>query len=80
MSEPDVLDAARWRWLVKTLESAKAGGGLELNSALQLYEIPEAGAEARVYWYAETPVGFYESTATTITEAVDAAMAWEEVE
>lgn len=67
-------DAERYRWLRNTLHNAKAGGGVEVNEALQAYDTPVKGEEVRVYWYQDTPVGFYQSEATTLDEAIDAAM------
>ncbi len=67
-------DAARYRWLCSALHSAKAGGGLEINAAFQLYEQPVSGEEVRIYWYPNTPVGFIDIRAETLDEAIDAAM------
>jgi hypothetical protein len=72
-----LLDAARYRWLRGRLHSAAAGGGVEVNMARQWYEAPEEGKEVRVYWYPMTPVGFHESEAATLDEAIDRAMSGE---
>ena len=69
--ETDARDAARYRWLRDTLHGAKAGGGIEVNDALQVYEDPIPGEEVRIYWYLHTPVGFHQITASTLDEAID---------
>lgn len=66
------VDAERYRWLRDTLHSA-VGGGVTVNDERLVYQTPEPGEEVRVYWYPATPVGFYESKAATLDEAVDAA-------
>lgn len=70
----DSRDAARYRWLRETLHGAKAGGGVEVNERRQVYEEPVQEEEVRVYWYQHTPVGFYESQASTLDAAIDDAM------
>lgn len=67
-------DAERYRWLRDTLHNAKAGGGVKVNDALQVYDTPVQGEEVCVYWYQDTPVGFYQSEATTLDGAIDAVM------
>lgn len=67
-------DAERYRWLRDTLHGAKAGGGVEVNDQLQVYEEPVPGEEVRIYWYLHTPVGFHEVMASTLDEAIDEAM------
>ena len=76
VSEPDDVakDAARYRFLKDKLNSAKAGGGIEVNSKLQLYEKPVEGEEVRFYWYPSTPIGSYEVSAGTLDEAIDFLM------
>lgn len=66
-------DAARYRWLRDTFSKA-VGGGIEVNDAKLVYEEPEPGRAVRLYWYPHTPVGFNESAADTLDEAVDGAM------
>ena len=66
-------DAERYRWLRRTLENS-VGGGVEVNDQKLVYEQPEEGEAVRVYWYPDTPIGFYESKSDTLDEAVDAAM------
>ena len=66
-------DAARYRWLHDTFSKA-VGGGIEVNDARLVYEEPEPGRAVRLYWYPHTPVGFNESAADTLDEAVDGAM------
>ena len=66
-------DAERYRWLRDTLHKA-VGGGVEVNDARLVYEVPEPGESVRVYWYPDTPVGFYESEADTLDAAIDAAL------
>src|SRR5690606_25504180 len=73
LQSQDREDAERYRWLRDTLHGAKAGGGVEVNDALQVYETPEPGEEVRVYWYQDTPVGFYQEHGTTLDEAIDHA-------
>lgn len=68
-------DAERYRWLRDTLHGAKAGGGVEVNDALQVYQETVPGEEVRIYWYLHTPVGFHEITAGTLDEAVDEGIA-----
>jgi hypothetical protein len=70
----DARDAALYRWLRDTLHGAKAGGGIEVNERLQVYETPEPGEEVRLYWYQDTAVGFYEVKAESLDAAIDAAM------
>lgn len=70
-------DAARYQWLRDTLHGAKAGGGVEVNDKLQVYEKPADGEEVRVYWYPDTPVGFCEFYAPTLDAAIDGARAQE---
>ena len=67
-----LTDAKRYRWLRDTLHSA-VGGGVTVNDERLVYQTPEPGDEVRVYWYPDTPVGFYESKAATLDEAVDSA-------
>jgi hypothetical protein len=67
-----LTDAKRYRWLRDTLHSA-VGGGVTVNDERLVYQTPEPGEEVRVYWYPDTPVGFYESKAATLDEAVDSA-------
>jgi hypothetical protein len=74
MVEAAQEDAEKYRWLRATLEGAKCGGGVEVNSDLQVYEKPEPGEEVRIYWYQETPVGFYHVEAATLDEAVTEGM------
>lgn len=71
--EPYLIDAQRYRWLRDTLHGAKAGGGVEVNDALQVYEQPKPGEVVRIYWYPDTPVGFCEIEADTLDAAIDAA-------
>ena len=65
--------AERYRWLRRSLESA-VGGGVEVNDARLVYQKPEPGEAVCVYWYPDTPVGFYESKADTLDAAIDAAL------
>lgn len=65
-------DAARYRWLRDTLTAA-VGGGIEVNDDALVYQEAEPGKEVRVYWYPDTPVGFYEAHGSTIDNAIDAA-------
>jgi hypothetical protein len=67
-------DAARYRWLRDTLHGAKAGGFVNVNDHLSVYEECEPGEEVRIQWYPETPVGFYCVEAGTLDAAVDEAM------
>lgn len=67
-------DAEQYRWLRDTLHGAKAGGGVEVNNALQFYEKPHPGEEVRIYWYQDTPVGFCEVKASTLGAAIDSAV------
>lgn len=64
-------DAERWRLLRKTMEES-VGGGVLVNDEKLVYEYPEAGEAVSIYWYPDTPVGFYESKADTLDEAIDA--------
>ena len=64
-------DAERWRLLRKTMEES-VGGGVLVNDEKLVYEDPEAGEAVSIYWYPDTPVGFYESKADTLDEAIDA--------
>ena len=66
-------DAERYRWLRDTLTSA-VGGGVQVNDAALVYEESEPGEAVQVYWYPDTPVGFYESKADSLDEAIDAAI------
>ena len=66
------VDAERYRWLRDTLHSA-VGGGVTVNDERLVYEKPEPGEEVRVYWYPDTPIGFFECKAAMLDEAVDAA-------
>lgn len=76
LATPELIaDAARYQWLRDTLHGAKAGGGVEVNSARQVYEQPIPGEEVRIYWYQHTAVGFYEQHASTLDGAIDAARA-----
>ena len=72
-AENEVLrkDAERWRLLRKTMEES-VGGGVLVNDEKLVYEDPEAGEAVSIYWYPDTPVGFYESKADTLDEAIDA--------
>lgn len=72
----DALDAARYRWLRNTLTNS-VGGGVEVNDDALVYQKSEPGEEVRVYWYPDTPVGFYEVHGSTIDAAIDAAMSKE---
>lgn len=67
-------DAARYRFLVATMQSAKGVASLEVNREFAYYEMPEPGEEVRLQWYPDTPVGFYLSAASTIDAAIDKAM------
>lgn len=67
-------DAARYRWLRATLERS-VGGGVEVNDERLVYQQPEPGEEVRVFWYPDTPVGFYQCHGATLDAAIDAAMA-----
>ena len=67
-------DAERYRWLRDTLTSA-VGGGVRVNDAALVYEESEPCEAVQVYWYPDTPVGFYESKADSLDEAIDAAIA-----
>lgn len=69
----DARDAARYRWLRNTLTNS-VGGGVEVNDDALVYQKSEPGEEVRVYWYPDTPVGFYEVHGSTIDAAIDAAM------
>ena len=73
-AERDALreDAERYRWLRRTLHSA-VGGGVEVNDMKLMYEDPKPNEEVRVYWYPDTPVGFYEQKGSTLDAAIDAA-------
>ncbi|NSX18127.1 hypothetical protein HTY52_28905, partial [Cupriavidus taiwanensis] len=71
-SADDARDAARYRWLRDTLTSA-VGGGIEVNDDALVYQKAEPGKEVRVYWYPDTPVGFYDAHGSTIDAAIDAA-------
>lgn len=64
-------DAARYRWLRKTLHEA-VGGGIEVNDRRLVYEESEPGEAVLVYWYPATPVGRYELKADTLDSAIDA--------
>ena len=66
-------DAERYRWLRETLHKA-VGSGVEVNDRRLVYEEVEPGEAVRIYWYPDTPVGFYESKADTLDDAIDAAM------
>ena len=66
-------DAQRYRWL-RDVMSKSIGGGVEVNDAALVYETSEPGEEVRVYWYPNTPIGFYDSKGSTLDEAIDAAM------
>jgi hypothetical protein len=66
-------DAERYRWLRDTLHKA-VGSGIEVNYLRLCYEEPEPGKEVRIYWYPDTPIGFYESHGETLDAAIDAAM------
>lgn len=65
-------DAERYRWL-RTVLLGSVGGGVEVNDQRLVYEEPEPGEAVRVFWYPVTPVGFYESKADTLDEAIDKA-------
>lgn len=65
-------DAERYRWLRDTLHKA-VGGGVEVNDRKLVYEEAAPGEEVRVYWYPDTPVGFYQSHGATLDAAIDAA-------
>jgi hypothetical protein len=71
-------DAARYRFLRDLLHKS-VGAGVEVNDERLVYEEPKPGEEVRLYWYPDTPVGFYESKAATLDEAIDAAMRGEAV-
>lgn len=60
------------RWLRDTLHGA-VGGGIEVNDDRLVYQEAEPGEEVRVFWYPVTPVGFYDSKASTLDEAIDRA-------
>ncbi len=68
------LDAERYQWL-RDVMGKSIGGGVEVNDAALVYETSEPGEEVRVYWYPDTPIGFYDSKGSTLDEAIDAAMA-----
>jgi len=67
-------DAERYRWLCKTLQSAKGGAYVNVNERLGYYEKPEIGKEVAIQWYPITPIGFYISEGSTLDAAIDAAM------
>lgn len=62
-------DAERYRWL-RDVMSKSIGGGVEVNDAALVYETSEPGEEVRVYWYPDTPIGFYDSKGSTLDEAI----------
>ncbi len=66
-------DAERYWWL-RDVMSKSIGGGVEVNDAALVYETSEPGEEVRVYWYPNTPIGFYDSKGSTLDEAIDKAM------
>ena len=72
--EQQLKDAERYRWLCRTLESAKGSGSIDVNRELAYYETPEQGKQVRIQWYPDTPIGFYVSEAETINDAIDNAM------
>ena len=67
-------DTERYRWL-RDVMSKSIGGGVEVNDAALMYETREPGEEVRVYWYPDTPIGFYDSKGSTLDQAIDAAIA-----
>jgi hypothetical protein len=70
----DTQDAGKWRLMRETLTQGIAGG-VEVNDAKLFYEQPTQGEEVRIYWYPDTPIGFYEVKARTLDDAVDAIAA-----
>jgi hypothetical protein len=68
------IDAARYRWLRDTMQSAKGGASVTVNEQLAYYEPVPPGEEVRLQWYPDTPIGSYIFEAATIDEAIDAAM------
>jgi len=73
----DALDARRYQGLREIFQKS-VGAGIEVNDQALVYEPVEPGEAVRLYWYPVTPVGFYESKADTLDEAVDAALASQE--
>jgi len=72
MVEALAVDAGRYRWLRDTVATSVACG-FEANDEKLVYEDPLPGTEVRIYWYPDTPIGFYESRGSNLDEAVDAA-------
>lgn len=67
-------DAATYRWLRETLQSAKGGAYVTVNEHLSYYEKPEIGKKVKIQWYPITPIGFYIVEESTLDAAIDAAM------
>lgn len=59
----------RYAALCKLMESV--GAGIEIKDQALVYEPVEAGKEIRIYWYPDTPIGFYEVFGSTLDEACD---------
>lgn len=70
-------DARRYCFLRDTVQGA-VSGGVEVNDAQLYYEKPKPGKAVRLYWYPDTPIGFYEAHGATLDEAIDKAMRGEE--
>lgn len=66
-------DAERYRGL-RDLLSGAVGAGIEVNDTRLVYEEPAPGKVVRLYWYPDTPIGFYETHGDDLDTAVDAAL------
>jgi hypothetical protein len=71
--DAEAVDAKRWRAL-RYLMMQSVGASLTANDERLVYEKPTPGAEVRLQWYPNTPVGFNYTEGSTINEAIDNAI------
>lgn len=71
VAQGDAEDAARLRFLIALMESAKGSASLTVNDHLSVYEQATPGEEVLLHWYPDSPVGFYEATGSTVREVID---------
>ncbi|WP_244255692.1 hypothetical protein [Burkholderia vietnamiensis] len=69
--EADRRDAERYRIIRDTLSKA-VGGGVAVNDERLYYQESAPGEEVRIFWYPDTPIGFYEVHGADLDSAADA--------
>ena len=55
---------------LRKLEQA-VGAGVEINGEELMYQESLQGEQVRVFFYPDTPIGFYDVKATTLDEAIE---------